>query len=277
MNFCYVDESGLQKGDRVVVLVGVVVDAHRMHVSKNDWQHVLKKCSEIAGRPVKELHTRHLYRGQKEWENVTPPIRVAVIDVLLEWFLNRKHGFTFGAVDADELKKLEATEPTWFAPTPGVIPGSIAALHIFCTIQKLHQAEKKNKGHTVVVMDGDTKPSEHVCEWSCSPPPWTDDFYDRPAKKEPFDQLVDIPYYGDSRRVLLLQMSDLLAYLIRQNTMLQMGLADEKYEGEVKRMANWADMAMKMAYPSSARWRSRGRSPAEDLFLRLAPEPLRGR
>ena len=41
MKFCYVDESG-KGSEPVLVLAGIIADAHRMHVTKSDWLGILK-------------------------------------------------------------------------------------------------------------------------------------------------------------------------------------------------------------------------------------------
>jgi hypothetical protein len=62
LNLCYCDESG--SGDQpIAVMVGIVVDCHRMHITKQHWADLLAKLSEIAGKKVTEFHTRDFYKG----------------------------------------------------------------------------------------------------------------------------------------------------------------------------------------------------------------------
>ena len=50
MKFCYCDESGT--GDEpIAVMVGIVVDAQRMHLTKADWAELLETLSQLLGGP----------------------------------------------------------------------------------------------------------------------------------------------------------------------------------------------------------------------------------
>ncbi len=276
MKFCYVDESGLSKGDRIIVLVGVVVDSHRMHISKAEWSEMLGKCSRITGKPVAEVHTRNVYRGRGEWHDVDPAIRDAVIGLYINWLLKRKHKFTFTAVDAERLQLRMNDAPELFVGCRKVTPGCVGMLHLMCSIQKQHQSLKKHKGHTVVVLDGATRPNENVLDWSCEPPEWTDTFYEKDNDEKPFDQIVDVPYYGDSKRILLLQMSDLLSYILRLNVLLRENYEVERYPGEAQKVEAWVHKALTQAYPSPSRWPKKGRTEAQEFFHSIAPETLRG-
>ena len=277
MKFCYIDESGLTKGDRIIVLVGVVVDSHRMHISKAEWSEMLGACSRITGKPVAEIHMRDVYRGRGEWHDVDPAIRHAVIGLYIDWLLKRKHKFTFTAVDAERLQRRMNDAPELFAGCRKVTPGCVGMLHLMCSIQKQHKSLEKPKGHTVLVCDGDTQLDENILDWSCSPPAWTDTFYDKEKRQQRFDQIVDVPYYGDSKRILLLQMSDLLAYILRLNVLLRESCEDERYRGEGQKVEEWVNKALTHAYASPSRWPKRGRTEAQEFFYSIAPETLRGR
>lgn len=286
MKFCYVDESGTGDKEPVVVYVGVVADAYRMHVSKAEWAKFLDELPKVPSKSIDEIHTYRMYRGRDEWYGVSSETRTALMDSILAWLTARKHKFTFGAVEKSRYSQEDATldgpseailrelRRDW----PKTSPSLVALLHVLCSVQRQHQKEKKNKGHTVLVMDGDTRPHAYVYDWHSSPPPFTDTFYRSNKKLERFDQLIDVPYYGDSERVHLLQVADLLAFIIRFHAELQADLRDEKYHGEKDQVAKWFEQALKSAYPRSSRWDKclNARSDAEKFFWSLAPEPLRG-
>jgi len=66
MKVCYCDESGT--GDEpIAVMVGVIVDAQRMHVTKTNWKDLLVSLSRVVGKPVEEVHTRDFYAGNDCW------------------------------------------------------------------------------------------------------------------------------------------------------------------------------------------------------------------
>jgi len=57
MKLCYCDESGTGN-EPIAVMVGVLVDAHRMHITKQEWCALLDYLSELAGVEIKELQAR---------------------------------------------------------------------------------------------------------------------------------------------------------------------------------------------------------------------------
>ena len=61
MKFCYIDESGTGN-EPFAVMVGIIVDAQRMHVTKSDWADLLNILSNIVNREVNEIHTRDFTR-----------------------------------------------------------------------------------------------------------------------------------------------------------------------------------------------------------------------
>lgn len=65
MKFCYCDESGMGE-EPIATMVGVVVDADRMHLTKSEWARLLRYLSRETGRTVTELHMRDLYQGRRE-------------------------------------------------------------------------------------------------------------------------------------------------------------------------------------------------------------------
>ena len=70
MKFCYCDETGTGE-EPFAVLLGVVVDASRMHVTKTDWRNFLAQLSEMVGQEFQELHTRNFYAGSGIWKKLS--------------------------------------------------------------------------------------------------------------------------------------------------------------------------------------------------------------
>ena len=119
MKFCYFDESGTGH-EPFAVMVGVIVDTQRMHLTKTDWSELLETFSKIIGKRVDELHTREFYRGNGIWRNTnTGPIRSEIILAILDWLKKRKHKITFSAVEKsgfnNDLKSDEKFHQIFFA------------------------------------------------------------------------------------------------------------------------------------------------------------------
>ena len=54
MKFCYLDESGTGH-EPFAVMVGIIVDSHRMHLTKKDWADLLLKLSRKFERIPRPL------------------------------------------------------------------------------------------------------------------------------------------------------------------------------------------------------------------------------
>lgn len=178
MKFCYVDESGMGS-EPFAVMVGVLVDVHRMHVTKIDWQDLLKTLSGVCGKEVKEFHTRDFYRGNGIWRSIDGQMRPAIISAVLDWFKNRKHEVAFTSVIKEAFladhkgdAKLKELKSIW----------CFMGLHLMLTVQKYFQSKPKNKGNTIFVFDSEVREETRFGELVNNPPLWTNDYYGK--KKE---------------------------------------------------------------------------------------------
>jgi hypothetical protein len=143
MKFCYLDESGMGN-EPILVMAGIIVDAQRMHQTKGAWGGFLESLSKATGRKINEFHTRNFYSGSGVWRKIDGRVRAKIISTILDWIAQRKHHITFSAIDKRcfESHKIkggfDGISSPWCA----------AALHCILGLQKHHQREKKNKGHT---------------------------------------------------------------------------------------------------------------------------------
>ena len=271
MKFCYFDESGM--GDEpYLVMAGIIVDATRMHVTKDAWADFLSYLSKAAGRRVDEFHTREFYRGNGVWHRTDGAMRTKIIEAILSWVEKRKHKCVFSGIDKDQYKKalknderLKQFRSMWCA----------AAMHCVLQVQKQHQRETKTKGHSVLIFDREVKDETAFSLLINKPPQWIDTFYSRGKKQTALDQIVDVPFFADSKHILLSQVADLFAYVLRTSAEIQDGLLKEKYRGEGKRMQAWSKRIADVALPSASRYPTRGRCEAASLFWDLAPSTIR--
>jgi hypothetical protein len=211
MKFCYFDESGM--GDEpYLVVAGIVVDSTRMHVTKDAWADFLHYLSRAAGRSVDEFHSREFYRGNRVWHGIDGATRAQIIDAVLNWVENRKHKCVFSGIDKNEYKKklkdderLKQFRSLWCA----------AAVHCTLQVQKQHQREETTKGHSVLIFDKEVTEESNLSLLIHKPPEWTDSFYARGETQTALDQIVDVPFFADSKHILLSQVADLFAYILR--------------------------------------------------------------
>jgi Protein of unknown function (DUF3800) len=266
MKFCYVDESGMGS-EPVIVMVGVIVDAQRMHKTKDDWDDVLRRLSNRLGRKVPEFHTRDFYSGNGPWRDISGDERSAIINEIIDWVTERKHKIVCAAVDKskyDEKQKLAPELRTLKSPWLA------AAMSLVTKVQREHQKEQKNKGHTAFIFDREVKEERRLTELLYDPPEWTSALYERRKKAAPFDQIIDVPYFADSRPVLLIQVADLFSYLIRRNIEVKRGLTPPRYNDEADKLRVWCDRLDGLCvcgwYPGSKRFKTRG-----TIFFDLLP------
>ena len=269
MKFCYADESGV--GSEVTVIAGVVIDAQRMNRAKIDWDELLDDVRGSVEGNFLELKGRHLYRGNQVWRELDGGERTKFIEQIIQWMVKKKHHLTFGAVLKDNLNTARKgfdldgfeTKDQW----------SIAAMHLVLGIQKTYQGQKSNKGNTVFVFD-DAKSKGTFSALVLDPPPATDGFYKRARKQERLDQVIDVPYFVDSKDVSLIQLADLFAFLIRLFAELKDGITEEKFPGETSRLEGWmADMSP-FLLKDSARWPTSSRDPCTKFLREIAPPSL---
>ncbi len=72
-----------------------------------------------------------------------------------------------------------------------------------------------------------------------NPPAWTDSYYDKGKKQARLDQVVDVPYFGDSKEVGLLQVADFVAYFLRRHAEIAAGYSEPKYPDEMHKLNGW--------------------------------------
>lgn len=270
MKFCYIDESGTGS-EPFAVMVGVLVDAHRMRPTKADWDGLLLNLSRIAGRHIEELHTRDFYAGNSPWRELSGEQRSEIVDAVLTWLAKRKHSILYSSLD----------KSLWYEQFPSDARYAevntlwrFLGFHLVLAIQRHTQRERRNKGNTVLILDNEERERIRFTDLLLSPPAWSDTYYDRRRNQEQLDQIVDTPYFADSRDVPLLQLADFLAFFLRRHAELEAGNA-ERYDGERAKVAGWARAALARTVSQAAIYPKRSRCQCADMFFNYAPVCLR--
>lgn len=269
MKFSYSDESGLGQ-EPILVVSAIFADQTRVHRTMDDWDGLLAEMSQITGKQIEELKTGELYRGNDFWRGVDGADRTALIEKILGWLTERKHQVTFGAVLKGDFDKKREQAP---AGLDGISAWSLAALHVILGAQKRWQREKNNKGKTVFIFD-EAAQRQELLGLILDPPTVTDAFYKRAKKNRPIDQMIDVPFFIDSRHAALLSLADLLAYLLRLHAELQLGVTQEQFEGERGRLEGWVERIRPLLLADSDRWSKTATDPLTKFLLEVAPAPL---
>lgn len=271
MKFCYVDESGTGS-EPYLTMVGVIVDVHRMHMTKEIWSDFLKMLSRICKRTISEFHTRDFYAGNGPWRGINGPERAKIISAILDWWGRRKHHLTFTAID----KKIHAQmvrNNDIFEDCKSV--WQTAAIHTFLSIQKAHQRLPRNKGHTLLLFDREVREESQLSKFISNPPGWTDDYYNRDKKQGQLDQIIDVPFFGDSQQVLLLQVADVIAFILRRYAEIMERKDKPRYRDELTRLNEWIRLISARCYPLTSRWPTRGLNKVQIMFDKIAPSSIK--
>jgi hypothetical protein len=270
VKFCYVDESGTGS-EPFAIMSGIIVDAQRMHITKYDWQDLLGQLSEVLERDIQEFHARDFYRGNSPWRDIDGKNRSEIIESILSWLINRKHSITFVGVDKELFNRNKTHDRNLlYFHSPWCFMG----MHLILTVQKHYQRESKNKGNTVFIFDEEVREKLDFVNLIKSPPSFVDEYYSREEGQEQLDQIIDVPYYGDSKDVNLLQIADLVAYILRLHIELKEGKRSQEYEGENENIQAWIEQIMSISLPTSTRYLAKGRDHCSELFCKYAPETL---
>ncbi len=270
MKFCYFDESGM--GDEpVLVVAGIDVDAGRMRSTRKDWADFLDSLSRRTGRPLAEFHTRNFYRGNRLSRTIDGTERAEVISAILDWLSSRRHRVTYSSILKSRFDGLKSEPCLKELGTPW----SAAAFHCVLTLQRAHQGLKGSRRQTVLIFDREVAEEDRFSILIKDPPEWSGEYYGLPAGSMPLDTLLEAPLFADSRLVLLIQVADMVAYLLRFYAELEEGLSVESYPGEREQIREWAFRIFGMSLPVSLRFPERCPKGKCGLFWQLAPDALR--
>lgn len=271
MKLCYCDESGTGQ-EPYAVLVGVVVDTARMHVTKDDWSSLLARLSNMVGQEFRELHTRLFYSGSGIWKSITGQQRSDLVDYFIDWFAERKHHVVFSAISKSRYKQLQ--EANKIHPEIDTVWKALA-FHVALAVQRNFQKEPKNKGNTIFVFDEEVKEEPRFQQLILQPPKWSESYYAKKKNREPFCQVVDAPYFADSKNVGLLQVADFLAYFIRRYIEIAENEIPEKYSGESTKVAGWFRKIKSRSIPYASIYPKSQRCATAELYWELAPACIR--
>jgi hypothetical protein len=184
--------------------------------------------------------------------------------------VQRKHSLVISAIDrkkhqtAQKPRLPKACEDTWLS----------AALHIALQIQKAHQTQDKNKGHTFLVFDENKMKTDHLAELLWEPPEWTDSYYERKKKQERFDQVIDSAFMVKSHHAGLVQVADLYAYIFRRYSEMTDFNIPEEWNGERDLVTDYVRILTGRLLPKPTRYPDRTSSEAAKWYNSIAPDSL---
>ena len=154
VNLCYCDESGTGN-EPIAVMTGIVVDAGRMHLTKQHWDALLAMLTEETGHQIVELHTRDFYAGNGVFRDIGGRDRAHLISQIFQWLADRKHHVVYASVLKDAYAEAFAR---------GDVPDELNTVwrflgfHMILAMQKCCQREKGTNRLTRGVADPAGRP-----------------------------------------------------------------------------------------------------------------------
>ena len=273
MKFCYLDESG-NPSDPYITMAAVIVDSHRMGVTKKHWAELLESLSQMVKKPISEFHSKDFYSGKGIWHGLSGNLRKRVIQAILNWLKKRKHKVSFCGMDMAQYKSALTQKDSKLTDCGS--PWCALGLHSMLIFQKANQKDGA-KGASVVVFDEKLQEQDRLLALISAPPIWTDTYYGKTKGQNRLDILVDTPYFGKSDKVHLIQVADLIAYILRSFLEVASGFRKEKYTGEFDQLKAWVKNISSLSLPTASRYvKLKGsRCECAETFFSTAPELLR--
>jgi hypothetical protein len=154
-------------------------------------------------------------------------------------------------------------------------PWRLMGFHLILAMQKHCKREEGAKGHTIFVFDNEERECARFTDLIARPPGWSDEYYGCTVKQKQLDQIVDVPYFGDSKEVVLIQLADFIAFFLRRYAEIQENLIGPNYHDEKPKMERWMQtvetrsIGRRFIYPKT------NREYAANLFYRHAPQSIR--
>jgi hypothetical protein len=233
---------------------------------------LLAQLSGIAGRPIPELHTANFYSGNGIWRSMDGKQRSDVIDAIFEWLCERKHHIVYSSINKEAYKANYALQNIkdelnthW----------RFMGFHLALAIQKYCQSNEKPKGHTIFVFDNEERERMRFTDVIKNPPSWSDTYYQRAEKQDALDQIIDVPYFGDSQEVALIQLADVAAFFLRRYAEIKEGLVPAEYADEDDKISKWMGLFISRTIGSSFMYMKRGRNKIESMFYDNASVSIR--
>ena len=196
--------------------------------------------------------------------------RANLITQIFEWLSERRHAVVYSSV----------VKQSYFnAFAAGGIPDELNTVwrflgfHLILAMQKHGQRHERRKGHTIFVFDNEERERMRFTDLIARAPEWSDGYYARARNQEQLDQIVDCPYFG-ATEVVLIQLADVVAFLMRRYAEVRSGLVGPRYPDEDTRLALWMQ-TLKQRAIQPAVYPRRGRQAADELFYEHASPAIR--
>lgn len=238
MKFVYVDESGTKNQDSVFVMCGLMVDARRLRKTTEEFEQLLTPILERFSTRFNEFKTSKFIQGKGVWKTITQIKRQQFLKEICELVIHKGVKVVGLALSFSALKKaLSEDTPPLSKPSPW----QISAMFLASLVQKKMQGEKNNKGHTVFIMDDNSREMQPFSNELYARNKWFDDLYEKRGNgrnkgwkcrnpKDRFNQIINTAFAIKSEHATLIQVADAVCYIYRRH--LELTSTQEAWNGE---------------------------------------------
>lgn len=250
-----------------------------------DQQETIFSMLKEHGYELKELKGADLYCGRGDWKEVDGGKRHELYKDLLKWMSNRMMKIIISGVDLNKFKsmcqkndKLKRYDYlVW------------QYLHIVLAIHKKECRKKKykrkedelrpkknNKGKTIFIIDQLKEHEKELSNLLSKKPSWVDQYFSCKVPDEfRLCEIVDTAYFVRSHQANLIQLADLVAYVVRRYAELKENYHSKRFEGELEKINNWYNILEDSFIRSSHVVRKRSKNvPLAEAYKKLRPESL---
>ena len=247
MYLCYVDESGhcgtaYNPAQPVEVLCGVLTDFTKLSKTQREQRDILTILND-NGIPVAELKASDIYGQRGHWQGIPPQIRDAVFNILLGLIDDRACKLIVCPIDSGKFFTIKNSGCP--ISTRLGFPYEAGAVNVILALQRMHRSKQKNKGRTIFIFDEQVGHDENIVDLFEGDLSFTNGctgYKTRPrAANQPrrMDQVVDIPHFSKSHLAIMIQLADVVAFIVARYIQIKSFGNRERYNGELVKIDLW--------------------------------------
>jgi hypothetical protein len=229
----YGDESGFTKGNSlekeqpITVYAGILIDLTKLSKAIRVFDELMEAINKNIAHPITELKFADINHGKYPYSVNYPSVesRCGLLEKLVTDFTKEINCKVIYCAVCDE--EFDKAKKAGMAGTEELYhPYLASAYRVLSKIENYQKGKKNNKGHTFVILDEQDKFQLQLEKLV------TDPFH-----TERFTQIIDTAYFGKSHFSKLIQITDLIAGIIRSHlTYIHLGKTRKMFAECVSRM-----------------------------------------
>lgn len=243
MYACYIDESGhcgekYDPNQPVEVLCGVLTDVTKLFKTKREHSKFMELLEENSISTT-ELKAGDIHRGRKGWSGIDPKKRRDFIESLLQWAHDRSCKYIISPIDSE--KFFNGKDAGCPISHRLLYPYEAGCMNIILAIQRQQKTKKNNKGKTWIILDEQNSHDKRITKLLDTDLEFTDGYtgFSTKGKVPRLGEVIDIPFFSKSHKSVVIQIADLVAYIVNRYLLLTVYRKLESYTDELKVIWKW--------------------------------------